>query len=115
MDRLDRLLDALAREGVRFVMIGAAGANYYAEGGSTLFTTKDRDLILPPDPDNLVSCWRACEVAGLSLWSGNEPRATPRDRALAQRIVERPSGAPEKGLTALSAHSAAGMVRLAAG
>lgn len=35
MDALDRLLDALARASVRFVMIGASGANYYGQGGST--------------------------------------------------------------------------------
>jgi hypothetical protein len=89
VDTLAQLLEALARDNVRFVMIGVAGANYYGQGGSTLFTTKDRDLFLPPDPDNLVACWRACERAGLSLWSGDEPLDIPRDRWLAERIVER--------------------------
>ena len=32
---------------VRFVVIGVAGANYYALGASTIFTTLDRDLFLP--------------------------------------------------------------------
>jgi len=44
---------------------------------------------LPLDPDNLLRCWDAFEAAGLSLWAGDEPLDIPRDRLLAERIVER--------------------------
>lgn len=50
--------------GVRFVVIGVWGANYYATSAATLFTTQDRDLFLPPDPDNLLAAWRACAEEG---------------------------------------------------
>jgi hypothetical protein len=66
-----------------------AGANYYAYDPGDVFLTQDRDLFLPPDPDNLVRCWAACEATGLDLWSGSEPLDMPRDRWLAERIVER--------------------------
>jgi hypothetical protein len=77
------LLDAR----VRFVVIGVWGANYYAMSASTVFTTEDRDLFLPLDPDNLVRCWSACEAVGLDLVTETEPLDKPRDRWLAERIV----------------------------
>ena len=79
MDPLLPLIRLLNARSVRFVVIGVAGANYYALGGSTMFTTKDRDLFLPLDADNLVRALHACEDAGLQLWSGREPLDSPRD------------------------------------
>ena len=89
MDPLAPLARTLQEHSVRFVLIGVAGANYYAHGGATVFTTKDRDLFLPPDADNLVRCWTACETVGLQLWSGHEPLDSPRDRWLAERVIAR--------------------------
>jgi hypothetical protein len=83
------LAAALQARAVRFVIIGVGGANYYALDGSSVFVTDDRDLFLPPDPENLVQCWAACEAAGLDLWSRDEPLDKPRDRWLAERVVER--------------------------
>jgi hypothetical protein len=70
-------------------MIGVAGANYFAISGSTHFATQDRDLFLPLDPDNLLHAWHACEAVNLELRSGAEPLDAPRDRLLAERIIER--------------------------
>lgn len=81
------LLQSLQRRGVRYTTIGVWGANYYAQFGAVVFTTKDRDLFLPPDPVNLMRAWEACEEAGLELWSGREPLDQPRDAWLAERIV----------------------------
>jgi len=69
--------------------MGVGGANFYARDPATVFLTEDRDLFLPLDPDNLVRCWAACEAAGLDLWIADEPLDIPRDRWLAERIVER--------------------------
>lgn len=80
---------ALATRSVRYVLIGVAGANLYAPTGGARFITEDYDLFLPADADNLVRCWTACEVAGLDLWSGNEPLDRPRDQWLAERVIER--------------------------
>ena len=83
------LLRALHAHGVRFVLIGVWGANYYAPSGSASFETRDRDLFLPRDPGNLLKAWQASEAAGLSLWAGEEPLDSPRDEELARRVVER--------------------------
>ena len=74
---------------VRYVVIGVSGANLYGPSGQAVFTTDDFDLFLPPDPDNLVNARTACEDASLDLWMANEPLDRPRDRWLAERVVER--------------------------
>ena len=79
----------LAAEGIRYVLIGVSGANLYAPAGQGAFVTLDFDLFLPLDADNLVGAWRACESAALDLWSGEEPLDQPRDRWLAERMIER--------------------------
>jgi hypothetical protein len=86
---LASLARALHEQSVRFVLIGVAGANFYAHGAPVVFLTQDRDLFLPPDPDNLARCWTACESVGLELWSDDEPLDTPRDRWLAEQVVAR--------------------------
>ena len=86
---LGPLARILHERSVRFVLIGVAGANFFALDGSTVFLTEDRDLFLPLDPDNLVRCWDGCEAAGLELWSRDEPLDMPRDRWLAERVIER--------------------------
>jgi hypothetical protein len=62
-----------------------------------VFTTKHIDLFLPADPDNLVRAWSACENVPLELWLGNEPLDSPRDRWLAERIIERRALTSAKG------------------
>lgn len=89
MEPFHSLVAALLRAGVRFVVIGVGGANYYARDASMTFTTMDRDLFLPPDPDNELRAWDTCIEAGFMLWSGDEPLGEPRDRWLAERVVER--------------------------
>jgi hypothetical protein len=71
------------------VIIGVAGANLYGPGGQAVFATDDFDLFLPTDAGNLVNAWAACEDAGLELWSSDEPLERPRDRWLADRMIER--------------------------
>jgi hypothetical protein len=53
------------------------------------FVTDDWDLFLPTDADNLVDAWAACDDIGAELWLGDEPLERPRNRWLAERIVER--------------------------
>jgi hypothetical protein len=89
VDRFVALVRALHYSSVRFVTIGLSGANYYAEPASPLWVTQDRDLFLPADPDNLVQCWAACESAGFQLAAQREPLDNPRDRWLAERVIER--------------------------
>ena len=86
---IEKVAAALNRAAVRFVVIGVAGANYWARAGNTVFMTRDIDLFLPLDPDNTVNAWQAAERTGLDLFVGEEPLDRPRDLLLAQRIVER--------------------------
>lgn len=97
MDPLAPLVATLLAKQVRFVVIGVAGANYYARSGGTIFSTKDRDLFLPPDPENLVRAWQACDEASLSLWAGDEPLDFPRDLQLATAVVQRSAGTTATG------------------
>ena len=87
MDVFERLVERLRRDGVRFVVIGLSGANYYARSARALFVTQDRDLFLPPDPENTLAAWRACEALGLELLCTAEPLDRPRDRLLAERVI----------------------------
>jgi hypothetical protein len=89
VDPFIALARALAERAVRYLVIGVWGANYYAHAPDTVFTTEDRDLFLPLEPDNLVACWAACEAAGLALWSEGEPLDQPHDRWLAEHVIER--------------------------
>jgi hypothetical protein len=83
------LARCLAARSVRYVLIGVSGANLYGPAGQAVFSTDDLDLFLPQDADNLVRAWEACEVAALDLWLTDETLDRPRDRWLAERIVER--------------------------
>lgn len=86
---LTQLARALARQSVRYVLIGVSGANLYGPTGQAVFTTEDFDLFLPPDADNLLQSWAACEAERFDLWIHDEPLDRPRDRWLAERIVQR--------------------------
>lgn len=78
---------ALNARSVRAVLIGVYAANLYAPSGQALFVTRDADFFLPPDADNLLQAWRACNDCGLECWTGAEPLEHPRDRWLAERVV----------------------------
>ena len=80
---------ALANRSVRYVLIGVAGANFYAPTGQASFVTRDFDLFLPADPDNLVRAWAACDDAAAEVWLDDDPLDRPRDRWLAERIIDR--------------------------
>ena len=83
------VVEELTRAGVRFVLIGVAGANHYALSASTIFTTEDYDLFVPADADNSLLAWRVCESLGFELWCGDEPLDRPRDVFIAEQIVAR--------------------------
>lgn len=89
MDRFASLAGALSARGVRYLVIGVWGANYYAPSGSAMFTTLDRDLFLPADTGNLLVAWQVCLGSGFELFAGMERLDEPRDADLARAIVER--------------------------
>jgi len=83
------LFRALGARSVRFVAIGVFGVNQYARDIREVFATKDKDLFLPLEADNLVRAWDACESVGLELWAGEEPLDLPHDIPIARAVVER--------------------------
>lgn len=83
------LARALAAADVRYVLIGVSAANFHAHLGGVVFSTLDRDLFVPPEPDNLVRAWQACEECSLELSCSGEPLDRPRDLQLARWVVER--------------------------
>ena len=87
MEAFNRLIRAFNEAQVRAVLIGVAGANYYAPSESAAVHTEDRDLFLPPDPANLLAAWKACESLGLELTCSGETLDIPRDLWLAERMV----------------------------
>ena len=89
MDEFAALVRVLLERDVRFVVIGVWGANFFATAAGAVFTTQDRDLFLPPDPENLMRAWDACDAAGLALWSGDEPLDVSHDRLIADAVVAR--------------------------
>ena len=89
MHPLSRLARSLGLRGVRFVLIGVAGANLYGPSGQAVFATEDFDLFFPPDAENLVNAWLACDDSGIDLLLNNEPLDRPRDQWLATRVIER--------------------------
>jgi len=84
----EAVVAALQQRKVRYLLIGISGINYYAPHPGLLFSTQDFDLYLPADPDNLLAAWEVCEGAGLELTVSGEPLDQPRDRWLAERVVE---------------------------
>jgi hypothetical protein len=89
LEPFPQLIRALLKAKVRFVLIGIAGVNYFAEAAGLLFTTQDRDLFLPPDPRNALRAWKTCRAEGLELWCGDEPLGKPMDAVLAKGVVTR--------------------------
>lgn len=85
MKQFAETIAGLSAAGVRFVVMGVWGANYYAAG--SLFVTQDQDLFLPTDPANLLRAWAACEQMGLELVTGGEELDRPRDARLADAVV----------------------------
>jgi len=89
MSQFAPLARAFVEEGVRYLVIGVFGANLHAHQAGVVFNTQDRDVFLPPDAENLLAAWRACEACGLALTNAGEPLDEPRDLDLAERVVER--------------------------
>jgi hypothetical protein len=89
LEPFPHLIRALLTADVRFVLIGVAGANYFAETAGVVFTTQDRDLFLPADPRNELRAWKVCRAEGLELWCGDEPLGEPLDSFLARGVVSR--------------------------
>ena len=105
VDPFTALAGAVSAAGVRYLVIGVWGANYYAPSGNAMFMTFDRDLFLPADPDNLLEAWRVCEANGFRLFtgSGSSERAGC-SRCRAPRFESKARAGREKDRLFLATH-----------
>lgn len=66
-DPYTAVIRAFTRAGIRYVVIGMSGINYYAHGPSEAFATMDYDVFLEPTLQNVRKAVRALERLGCSL------------------------------------------------
>ena len=64
-----RSLDAA---GVRYLVLGAFGAELHFMRAATQILTHDMDILVPQDPDNLLRALTALRAAGFDLEAGGE-------------------------------------------
>ncbi len=58
-DPYTKVLQSFNRRGVRYVVVGMAGINYYGESAASTFSTFDYDLFVEPTRDNLQKAFDA--------------------------------------------------------
>ena len=71
------ILQRFNRMGVRYVVVGMAGINYYARNPAETFATLDYDLFLEPTLSNVERAIRGLQAAGFTLGTAGgafEPR-----------------------------------------
>lgn len=86
MSGLGVVVAGLHGERVRFLLV-RMGAGSLAAPDGTVLRARYHELFLPPEPENALRAWRACEAAGLELWAGGEPLGAPLDLWLAEHVV----------------------------
>lgn len=84
-----RSLAALARDGVRFVLVGVGGINFYARTGGEAFATLDVDALLAPTVENLRRAFATLRNLGFEFEAGREPFVDHGDPLVLRRILER--------------------------
>lgn len=67
LDPYQAVIRAFNRVGVRYVVVGMAGINYYARRPSEAFATMDYDLFLEPMLNNVEKALRRLERLGFSI------------------------------------------------
>lgn len=94
------LIGKLRRKRVRFLLVGVFGINHYVPGPALAFSTLDCDILVEPDPKNILSALLVLEADGYCLASNGEPLDTP-DLWLVKRIIRnKASVAAAKGKAA---------------
>jgi len=61
------VIQAFNRRGVRYVVVGMSGINYYAKDPAETFATLDYDVFLEPSVQNVEQAVRALKVLGFTL------------------------------------------------
>ena len=61
------VIQTFNRRGIRYVVVGMAGINYYARQSSEMFATLDYDLFLEPTLKNIRQASEALKVLGFTV------------------------------------------------
>lgn len=75
-DPYREILARFNRRGVRYVVVGMTGINYYAKNPAQTFATLDYDLFLEPSVGNVEKAAQALESLGWSLGTSGGPFKT---------------------------------------
>lgn len=86
-DAYEKILKKLGQEGVRYVVIGVFGINYYADDPGNMFLTQDCDVLIESTRTNVLAALKTLSAEGYSLESNGEP-LSGIDSWLAGKIVE---------------------------
>jgi hypothetical protein len=70
----------LEKAGVRYVIVGAFGADLYARDTGCIIRTLDCDILLPADPLVLGRAVAVLKKLGYSMQAGGERTPTPPNR-----------------------------------
>ena len=62
-------IERMNQKGVRYVVVGMAGINYYAEDPSQTFGTLDYDIFLEPSLTNVRKAVQTMQDLGFTLWT----------------------------------------------
>ena len=69
-DPYTTVIDHFNRSGVRYVVVGLSGINYYAQNLSETFATLDYDLFLEPSLSNVRKAVQSVQALGFQLGTG---------------------------------------------
>lgn len=67
------VLQRFNRFGIRYVVVGMTGINYYAASPAETFATLDYDLLLEPTLDNVERAIRALQALAFTLGTADGP------------------------------------------
>ena len=112
------VIRAFTRVGVRYVVVGMAGINYYAHRPSETFATMDYDLLLEPTLGNVEKALDQLRRLGLSIGTARGALKPPELRAVVRErrtlAATTPEGVMVELLLAVSGFTFAELVRDAA-
>ena len=100
-----RALSALGAGGVRFVVVGVGGINFYARTPAHAFATLDLDALLAPTVANLRRAFQILSGLGYVFEAGGEPFVDLDDELVLRRIIE-------NGASVSALHVEAGQIDL---
>lgn len=83
----NEILKKFSKKGIKYLVIGVSGINYYAKEPGTMFSTLDCDVLVKPEGKNIFLALKILEKNGYQLEANGEP-IVGVDIWLARKIIE---------------------------